>query len=79
MRAACDFYVRKLGFSVAFLAGDPPFYGQVVRDGTRLNLRCVDRPVSDQQRRECEELLSAYVTVDDVDALYAEFTAAGVS
>ena len=32
-----QFYTNKLGFSVAFTYGDPPFYGQVFRDGARLN------------------------------------------
>src|SRR6185503_5295645 len=31
--AATEFYTTMLGFSVAFTYGDPPFYGQVVRDG----------------------------------------------
>jgi hypothetical protein len=29
---SCDFYTSKLGFAVAFTYGNPPFYGQVVRD-----------------------------------------------
>ena len=42
---ACAFYTGKLGFMVAFTYGSPPFYGQVVRDGARLNLHCVTPPV----------------------------------
>ena len=30
--ASCEFYTKKLGFSVAFSYGEPPFYGQVFRD-----------------------------------------------
>ena len=45
--ASCEFYSRMLGFSVAFTYGEPPFYAQVSRDGVRLNLRHVDRPVID--------------------------------
>jgi catechol 2,3-dioxygenase-like lactoylglutathione lyase family enzyme len=37
--ASLGFYCRTLGFSVAFTHGAPPFYGQVFRDGARLNLR----------------------------------------
>ncbi len=33
--AACAFYTGKLGFRVVFLHGEPPFYGQVRRDGAR--------------------------------------------
>ncbi len=32
VRASCDFYTEKLGFTVAFVYGDPPFYAQVTRD-----------------------------------------------
>ncbi len=46
MAAALAFYAGPLGFSVAFTYGDPPFYGQVVRDNVRLNLRCVLRGTS---------------------------------
>ncbi len=76
--ASCDFFTGKLGFAVDFLYGDPPFYAQVSRDAARLNLRHVDHPVFDQALRECEDLLSAAITVD-VEQLYPEFQAAGVS
>jgi catechol 2,3-dioxygenase-like lactoylglutathione lyase family enzyme len=79
IKASCDFFTKKLGFTVAFLYGDPPFYGQVCRDSARLNLRHVDQPVFDGVIRERESLLSAAIAVDAVDALYAEFQSAGVS
>jgi catechol 2,3-dioxygenase-like lactoylglutathione lyase family enzyme len=78
MAVSCGFYTRKLGFSVAFTVGEPPFYGQVVRDGARLNLRCLAAPVMDGQLRDSEDLLSASITLDDVEALFLEFHAAGV-
>ena len=46
IQSSCDFYTSKLGFAVAFVYGDPPFYGQVVRDCARLNLRLVGEPRS---------------------------------
>lgn len=82
IEAACRFYRDRLGFAVAFTHGDPPFYGQVVRDGARLNLRCVATPVVDAVRRERESLLSAAITVAtraDIDGLFAEFDAAGAT
>ncbi len=45
IKTSCDFYSGKLGFTVAFVYGDPPFYGQVTRDQARLNLRVVGEPV----------------------------------
>jgi catechol 2,3-dioxygenase-like lactoylglutathione lyase family enzyme len=76
--ASSDFYSAKLGFSVAFTYGDPPFYGQLFRDGARLNLRHVDDPVVDPVRRETEQLLAATLTVDDAMPLFLEYQNAGV-
>ena len=81
IKVSCDFFVQKLGFSIGFVYGEPPFYGQVVRDGARLNLRCVDRPVIDPELRDRESLLSAALTVGTADAiktLFLEYQAAGV-
>lgn len=76
--AASEFYARKLGFSVAFTYGEPPFYAQVFRDGARLNLRQVDDAVLDAIRRATDELLSATVTLDDAKPLFLEYQQAGV-
>jgi catechol 2,3-dioxygenase-like lactoylglutathione lyase family enzyme len=76
--ASYDFYTKKLGFTVAFSYGEPAFYGQVARDGARLNLRCVAKPIIDPETRDDEDLLSASITIDDAKPLYREFEAAGV-
>ena len=76
--ASSEFYARMLGFSVAFTYGEPPFYGQVVRDGVRLNLRQVDDPVLDPVRRDSEQLLAASITLDDAKPLFLEYQTAGV-
>jgi catechol 2,3-dioxygenase-like lactoylglutathione lyase family enzyme len=72
-----EFYERKLGFSVAFIYGEPPFYAQVFRDAARLNLRLVDPPVIDR-RRDAEQLLAATITLDDVKPLFLEYQEAKV-
>jgi uncharacterized glyoxalase superfamily protein PhnB len=76
--AACEFYSRMLGFTVAFTYGEPPFYAQVFREGARLNLRQVDTPVMDPARRDAEQLLTASVTLDDAKPLFLEYQSAGV-
>ena len=76
--ASTEFYSTKLGFAVAFTYGEPPFYGQVFRDGARLNLRCLPTPLIDPQLRDSEHLLSASITLDDAKPLFLEFQAAGV-
>src|SRR5215471_11320863 len=40
VRRAAVFYQDKLGFEIAYLNGEPPFYGLVTRDRVGLNLRC---------------------------------------
>jgi len=77
--AACAFYANKLGFSVAFVYGEPPFYGQVSRGGARLNLRCLSEPAISPDLRDREQLLSASITVDVVEPLFLEFQRAGVN
>jgi catechol 2,3-dioxygenase-like lactoylglutathione lyase family enzyme len=82
IQTSCDFFTRKLGFEIAFVHGDPPFYAQVFRDQARLNLRHVDQSPFDNQLREREDLLSAVLTVDSVagiQALFREVKGAGAS
>jgi catechol 2,3-dioxygenase-like lactoylglutathione lyase family enzyme len=82
IKTSCDFFTAKLGFAIAFSYGEPPFYAQVTRDGARLNLRRVDRPVIDAELRGREQLLSASLTVataDEIEHLFLEFQAAGVT
>jgi catechol 2,3-dioxygenase-like lactoylglutathione lyase family enzyme len=79
VEVSCKFYTEKLGFQVAFTYGDPPFYGQVFRDGARLNLRQLDEPAFRPELQEREHLLSASITLDVAEALLAEFKASGVT
>lgn len=79
IEASCDFYKKKLGFAVAFTYGEPPFYGQVFRDGARLNLRCLDKSPFDPTQRDQNQLLSASVTLDDAKPLFVEYQATGVT
>jgi len=77
-----DFYTSKLGFAVAFAYGNPPFYGQVVRDSAKLNLRLVCEPVFAGDIRKREGLLSASITVattSELKQLFLDYQAAGVS
>ncbi len=81
MQAACDFYTSKLGFTVDFVYGDPPFYGQVSRDHAKLALRLVCEPVFAGDIREREHLLSAALTVataDEIKQLFLTYQDAGV-
>lgn len=82
IKASCDFFTDKLGFTVAFTYGEPPFYAQVMRDAGRVNLRCVAAPAIDPELRDREELLAASFTMasgEEVKSLFLAFQAAGVT
>ena len=82
MQRACEFFREKLGFSLVFSYGKPPYYAQVGRDAARLNLRCVARPVMESTVRDGEGLLSVSMTVataDEIKLLFLEFQSAGVA
>lgn len=82
IKRSCEFFCEKLGFTLVFSYGKPPYYAQVIRDAARLNLRCVERTVIDSTVREREELLSASMTVataEEIKLLFLEFRSAGVA
>ena len=82
IKRSCEFFQQKLGFSLVFTYGEPPYYAQVARDAARLNLRCVERPVIESAVRDREQLLSVSMTVataDEIKLLYLEFQSAGVA
>jgi len=82
IKASYDFFTQKLGFSVVFTYGEPPFYAQVKRDRALLNLKCVDHPVMDPALRDRESLLSADMAVathEEIERLFLEFQEAGIT
>jgi len=81
IKASCDWFTGKLGFTVVFTYGEPPFYGQVRRDNALINLRMVCEPVFVGDIREREQLLAASITVDsaaDIRRLFLDYQASGV-
>jgi catechol 2,3-dioxygenase-like lactoylglutathione lyase family enzyme len=79
--ASCAFFKDKLGFSIVFTYGEPPYYAQVKRDDAALNLRCVEGRAIDPGLRDREELLSASITVatsGEITQLARDFQQAGV-
>lgn len=78
VQASAEFYRNKLGFAIDFLHGLPPFYGSVIRDGACIHLRFVHEPALVSGIREREQLLSAFLAVDNVKSLFAEYKAAEV-
>jgi catechol 2,3-dioxygenase-like lactoylglutathione lyase family enzyme len=81
LKASTDFFTTKLGFTVDFIYGDPPFYGQVSRDNALLALRHMDESFFAEDVREREELLSASITLasaDEIKQLFADYQEVGV-
>jgi uncharacterized glyoxalase superfamily protein PhnB len=81
IKRSCDFFRERLGFTLVFSYGEPPYYAQVGRDAARLNLRCVERTVIESTVRDQEELLAVSMTVataDEIKLLFLEFQSAGV-
>jgi uncharacterized glyoxalase superfamily protein PhnB len=71
------YYKDKLGFECSGTWQDPPVYAIVARDQQRIHFRCADPPTANPNKYS-DELLDAYVLVEDADALYAEYAARGV-
>jgi uncharacterized glyoxalase superfamily protein PhnB len=75
--ATLAYYRDKLGFECLGAWGDPPSYAIVERDGHRIHFRCTPC-VATGPDKYADELLDAYLFVEDADALHAELAARGV-
>jgi catechol 2,3-dioxygenase-like lactoylglutathione lyase family enzyme len=71
------YYKDKLGFECVGTWMDPPVYAIVARDRHAIHFRCAEPPTPNPDKY-ADELLDAYLFVEDADALYAEFAAKGV-
>ena len=75
--ATLGYYKDKLGFECRGTWHDPPVFAIVVRDQHAIHFRCAEPPAPNAGKY-CEELLDAYLSIEDADALYAEYAAKGV-
>ena len=70
------YYEDKLGFACQGTWHDPPVYAIVTRDQRAIHFRCAPSLVHPDKYEE--ELLDAYLFIEDADTLYAEYAAKGV-
>ncbi len=70
-------YKDKLGFECQGTWQDPPVYAIVARDQHAIHFRCAEPPTANPDKY-AEELLDAYLFVEDADVLYAEYAAKDV-
>ena len=75
--ATIAYYQETLGFECLGTWNDPPVYAIVARDEHRIHFRLADPPTPNPEKC-ADELLDAYLFVEDADALYAEYAARGV-
>src|SRR5215467_10818210 len=75
--ATLAYYQDKLGFQCLGKWQDPPVYAIVARDQQAIHFRCAE-PSTANPDKYSEELLDAYIAIDDADALYAEYQSRGV-
>ena len=71
------YYRDKLGFQCLGTWQDPPVYAIVARDQRAIHFRCAEPPTANPDKYS-DELLDAYVLIEGVDSLYAEYDARGV-
>ena len=71
------YYKDKLGFECLGTWQDPPVYAIAARDQQAIHFRCAEPPTANPDKY-ADELLDAYLFVEDADALYAEYAAKGV-
>jgi catechol 2,3-dioxygenase-like lactoylglutathione lyase family enzyme len=75
--ATLAYYKDKLGFECLGLWQNPPVYAIVARDGQAIHFRCAEPPRANPDKY-ADELLDAYLFIEDADALYADYAARDV-
>lgn len=75
--ATLAYYKDKLGFECLGMWADPPVYAIVARDNQPIHFRRAEPPPANPAKCT-DELLDAYIFVEDADRLYAEYASRGV-
>jgi uncharacterized glyoxalase superfamily protein PhnB len=77
IRSTVTWYESTLGFQCLSTWQDPPVYAIIARDEHAIHFRCAEPPTANPDKY-ADELLDAYIFVEDADGLYAEYAARGV-
>ena len=82
IKESVDFYVSKLGFEVLYMGPEGnPFWAMVGRGPVSIMLKAIAddiKPVPNHTRHEWARW-DAYISTEDPDALFEEFSSAGVT
>jgi len=76
--ATLAYYRDTLGFECLSTWNVPPVYAIVARDGHRIHFRLAEAPTPHPEKY-ADELLDAYLFIDNADALYAEYASRGAA
>ena len=82
LKASISFYVDKLGFEIRFIGpADDPFFAIVGRDKVSIILKEILPGINATPNHTRHEWASwdAFISVDDPDGLFAEYTADGIA
>ena len=77
LQSTLAYYANQLGFECLGTWQAPPVYAIVARDEHRIHFRCAEPPAPNPDKY-ADELLDAYLFVEDADALFAEYDTRGV-
>src|SRR5690242_8838647 len=77
LAATLAYYREMLGFECLGTWQERPVYAILGRDGHRIHFRCAEPPRPNPDKYD-DELLDAYLFVDDADRLYDEYSGRGV-
>lgn len=72
-------YDEQFGFETQFEFGEPSFYAGAIRDGQSIFFRLVDEPPALPVNKYDDELLDAYIRVENITALHAELSDRGAA
>ena len=75
--ATLAYYQNKHGFTCVGTWQDPPIYAIVERDQHAIHFRCAAPPTPNPDKY-ADELLDAYLVIENADTLYAEYSSRGV-
>lgn len=77
LAATLAYYQNMLGFACLGTWHDPPVYAIVARDQQAIHFRRADPPTQ-QPDKYADELLDAYLFIENADVLHAEYKVNGV-
>jgi uncharacterized glyoxalase superfamily protein PhnB len=77
LTATLAYYKDRLGFECLGTWDSPPVYAIVARDQHAIHFRLAEPPTPNPDKY-ADELLDAYLFIENADALYADYAARGV-